>query len=884
MIMGYVVMKRILLILLIALLCFSCGDKHLITDNNYREKVEKRFNERKDFAASRSEKLFGVFDQNLSTEEKEALQFLYAYMPLCDLADYNGEFFLQLVKYSLKARDTFKWGKDVPEEIFRHFVLPYRVNNENLDSARVVFFKELKERIINMDIEEAALEVNHWCHEKVTYKPSDIRTSAPLSTVKSTRGRCGEESTFTVTALRAVGIPARQVYTPRWAHCDDNHAWVEVWINGTWKYLGACEPEPKLNMGWFTEPARRAMLVHTKVFGDYDGTDEVVNSSENFTEINVISNYAETKKIFVKVIDGNGNASDNVKVDFGLYNYAEFYPIASKHTSNEGLTFLTTGLGDLLIWASKDNLYASEKISVAETDTLILQLQQHTDKSFTVDYDLYPPIEQTPITIDEKLREENNKRLKEEDVIRENYRATFIDSSEAVQFADQVGLDRVNTWKYLKMSEGNWREIQKFMETTDSQNRGLIFPMLNVISEKDLRDTKAEILNGHLKNTAEHFQPSDYRSKEMFFEYVLNPRIKNESLIPYRKGLHEIFDEYLSNDRVETVNHLVSWIKKNILINEKENYYNLPVTPIGVYELKISNKESRNIFVVAVCRSIGIPARLEPSMKTPQFFNGIEWLNILFEQEIKAQPESGYLSFKADNSWGSTEPKYWLNFTYGKLENGAFKTADYDDIIALSNMPAIIKVETGYYRVITGNRNSDGKVFSHVSYFTIDKDKQTVVTLSQRKVKNDAVVLGRVELKDKLNEGEKAREIKDLFTKDFLVIGWIEPDKEPTKHVLNDFKDLKGVFEKWGGNLVFVVPSAKKTASFNGELLKGLPANVKFMDDINDQLLSKVESELKIKETLSYPVITVINKSGEIIYSSAGYKIGVGEQLIKTVM
>lgn len=50
--------------------------------------------------------------------------------------------------------------------------------------------------------------------------------------MKTAYGRCGEESTFTVAALRSVGIPARQVYTPRWAHTDDNHAWVEAWVNG----------------------------------------------------------------------------------------------------------------------------------------------------------------------------------------------------------------------------------------------------------------------------------------------------------------------------------------------------------------------------------------------------------------------------------------------------------------------------------------------------------------------------------------------------------------------------------------------------------------------------------------------------------------------------
>lgn len=75
------------------------------------------------------------------------MQFLCAYMPLCDLADYDGEFFLKQARASFAARETFAWGEKVPDELFRHFVLPYRVNNENLDSARIVFLKELKPRL-----------------------------------------------------------------------------------------------------------------------------------------------------------------------------------------------------------------------------------------------------------------------------------------------------------------------------------------------------------------------------------------------------------------------------------------------------------------------------------------------------------------------------------------------------------------------------------------------------------------------------------------------------------------------------------------------------------------------------------------------------------------
>ena len=51
------------------------------------------------------------------------------------------------VRASRQAADEMPWGKRIPEDIFRHFVLPVRVNNEHLDSARVVFYKELKDRV-----------------------------------------------------------------------------------------------------------------------------------------------------------------------------------------------------------------------------------------------------------------------------------------------------------------------------------------------------------------------------------------------------------------------------------------------------------------------------------------------------------------------------------------------------------------------------------------------------------------------------------------------------------------------------------------------------------------------------------------------------------------
>ena len=371
--MGKTFVSRILAAAVCAMAVLSsCEVHHFITDTAYRKQVEDDLRSRMeeislltldiDYGNRSITCNYGyVKDCYLTTAELEALEFLYAYMPLADLTGYPADYFLQNVRASFKAREEMGWN--VPERIFRHFVLPIRVNNENLDTSRVAFYSELKPRLEGLQMQDAILEVNHWCHEKLTYRPSDARTLSPLSCARSTFGRCGEEATFTVAALRAVGIPARQVYTPRWAHTDDNHAWVEAWADGNWYFMGACEPEPVLNLGWFNAPASRAMLMHTRVFGKYDGPEEKVMEGSNFTEINLIDNYAETARVDFEVVDEAGNPVDGALVDFMIYNYAEFYPALSKYTLPDGKTFLTAGKGDMLCWASKDGKYGYSKVS-----------------------------------------------------------------------------------------------------------------------------------------------------------------------------------------------------------------------------------------------------------------------------------------------------------------------------------------------------------------------------------------------------------------------------------------------------------------------------------------------------------------------------------------
>ena len=111
---------RLLLLVAAGLMCFTgCHrNPHFITDKAYRDQVHADFVARQELAQGRADLLFGGMD-TLSRRDREALEFLYAYMPYSDLADYDGNFFLQQVRTAFQARTTFSWGQDIPEDIFR---------------------------------------------------------------------------------------------------------------------------------------------------------------------------------------------------------------------------------------------------------------------------------------------------------------------------------------------------------------------------------------------------------------------------------------------------------------------------------------------------------------------------------------------------------------------------------------------------------------------------------------------------------------------------------------------------------------------------------------------------------------------------------------------
>lgn len=876
--------------LLVIWLLSSCShlkENHFITDASYRSKVKSTLEAKKKAFADPG--LFEVLDDALTLKEREALMFLYAYMPIGDVTDYSGDFYLANVRSSFQVSEEMPWGKDIPEVIFRHFVLPVRVNNENMDESRWIFYEELKDRVKDLSLADAVLEVNHWCHEKVIYTPSDGRTSSPLASVKTAYGRCGEESTFTVAALRSVGIPARQVYTPRWAHTDNNHAWVEAWVDGKWCFLGACEPEPVLNMAWFNAPAYRGMLMHTKVFGAYDGSEEIMDVTECFTEINVIDNYAPTARVDVTVVDADNQPVADAVVEYKLYNHAEFNSVARKTTDAAGKSFLSAGKGDMLIWASKNGTFGFQKVSFGQDTEAVIVLDKQPGDIATVELDIVPPVAgEIPVEVTDEQKEENAMRLAAEDVIREAYVSTFYTEEEAKSLAKELGIDAQRTIRYLIGSRGNWAVIEKFLRDTPQDKRSLAMDLLGVISAKDLRDIPFDVLFDHLNNTPEVESP-------LFTRYILNPRVANEQLTPYKSYLQNEFDPALAAKAKENPMELVKWVKEQIHVNEALNPQRIPVMPTGVWKGRVANDGSRNVFFVSLARSLGIPAQIEPVASKVQYAKDGVWMDVDFEAMEEKVAAQGALTATYSPTKTLPNPTYFTHFTVARLkDDGQLQTLNLRsnksvDMGGGSNWTGLLKdpmpMDEGHYALVTGTRMASGKVLAALAFFDVKAGETTQIPLTMRVDEEDIQVIGNIdaEAKFKLADSGAETSILNVTGRGYFVVGILGARQEPTNHAMRDIALFKKEFESWDRSMILLFKDEQGYQNFDTNEFGELPQTITYGIDADGSITRMIANGTNLSNQNTLPIFIVADTFGRVVFVSQGYTIGMGEQLMKVI-
>lgn len=809
-------------------------------------------------------------------DEATLLRYFYATMPLRDAAAYPAQVFASYAKHAMMLRRNVEWCKALPEEIFLHHVAYFRVNSENIEPCRAEFFSLIYPRVLGKTVEEAVLEINYWCGEHVRYTSSDMRTASPMTVYRAGVGRCGEESTFAVTALRSVGLAARQVYTPRWGHCDDNHAWVEVYVGDRWHFLGACEPEEVLDRGWFTAAAARALLIHSRNFSDdpeYGATP--INKSGLLTYYNSTDLYATTKPLTVRVTTTDGATVQDANVSLEIFNMAELVSITRLHTNAEGCAFMEMGLGDVVAIASHHNAFGcvivphdvTEATVVLDQSSLTAALE-HALKG-EIDFLAPPAAPGKGAAPNAAQKQRNAERLKEATALRETRQESFFDAETAKKYPEAQAV--------LQAAKGNFAQIYAFLDAPDAAMR---LRMIKSLSDKDCQDAVPALLEVHYQDALSvqsHVRTGTNDagepvfgtvSDEIFDTCILSPRIGDEELTDYRAALRNGFSQEQKDAFVRNPLEIARWISENIGYTADLDYSTIYTPPAACLCVKDANDMSKHILFVAVCRALGIPARLHPNSRLAEYYeNG----NFVAAWAVKQEANAD--ATLALHTETPVDLVYYTTWTLALYVQNNYRTMEYTGTCFDAQGALTLSLQPGAYRLITTARMPNGNQKLSVEFFTLNSGEtlHKELSLQQGALSDYLMSITLPEVTLSTQEGE-AFTIQQRFAGQKTVLAFLEEGKEPTEHVLNEMLDkCEGTGMSW--KPIFVVRSqeALQNATF-ARVLRTLPSYELYTADFDTQLEPLARQMFTDHEKL--PLLVVLDAQGKGTYASSGYRVG----------
>ncbi len=865
-----------------------------------------------------------------SEEEALLIKFFYGTMPLRDAGEYPFEIFLSYVRHALWLRKTIDWCKKLPEDLFVHDVLYYRINSEDISDCRSFFYEQLKDRIVGLDEYQAAVEINYWCAEHATYEMADDRTAGPMTMYRSGKGRCGEESTFTVTALRSVGLAARQVYTPRWAHCDDNHAWVEVWVNGEWHFLGACEPEEKLDRGWFTGPAGQALLIHSRTFGDYAAgkREEVIGRDGAVVCHNVTASYTKTRKLRIQVRKQDNTPAAHAQISVEILNMAEYFPAAVLETDEQGETSIRLGLGDIRLQARSEGKFverycnlAEDGVGAADADcavTLVLKDSEAGMKDAlsgvsACEWHLAKLCAPKEVVVRESV-------LSEEEVSRGTRRLADAVKLREERF-DQLTRHAIAVHpeeeERMRVAGENAEELTAFLEKDDNPDRK---KLLDSLTKKDNKDLRAEVLEDHLSAKRGSW-PEDIHVQDL-----LCPRIWLEEIGAYRSYICSVLTAQEQEAFASNPGLIWNYVNQNITDIQEEEYNTLCASPIGCMKLKMGSAVSRTILFIAICRSLNIPARLDKSLMVPEY-----WADGAFHVPVsRAQASKGTLLLR------NIPGKEWIyaqHWTLGRLEKDHFVTMNHAGLVFEKETLELL-LPVGIYRLIAVKRLLNGDQEAAELLFAIEKEKQTELYMPDFEKADGVMPWEKASVPDESQSCRKLQnknnslreEIQSCLLRDILlqradgtlcsleklvsgkrsILAFLEIGAEPTEHVLNEVlaleKSAKGNSKGIGCQLLFVLRQEKDLQHKTLQEVLALDAGseIEILYDISGgasdanaaprtatgdtasgTLCGWQETAKRMRLAEKLPVLAAVRPDGTGIYGSCGYHVGSVELMVR---
>ena len=415
-------------------------------------------------------------------------------------------------------------------------------------------------------------------------------------------------------------------------------------------------------------------------------------------------------------------------------------------------------------------------------------------------------------------------------------------------------------------SRSNVTRLEEFLED-ETFSAHAKEKLLLTLSKKDRRDVDTDVLKEALALTKDY----TFEDEELFYQYVVCPRVFNE---PLRKNRQFILDFFTEEEKAafrKDPRSVWAYINKEIAFNPDIEYGQIVTRPVGALTVKNGNQRSKKILFVAICRALGIVSRVNPINELAEVYEDGRFVPV----EILDKGGSTIVFQKGEGeNWA-----YFPDFSVSQLVDGGYQTLDLENEKWDGN-ELKISVPAGQYKVITDNRLPNGNIFASRYIFVVGEGETKTVKLEKYHADLadmlDNFTLDEFKVSDENGNTVKGSEL----TKNPAVLMWLEQGKEPTEHILNEMLEQEADFQNLPADIIFMVKD--KAALENAKLTKVLSTfpRIRVLYDIFVPNVETLARRMYV-DPEKLPLIIVTTKELNAVYACSGYNVGSGDMLVK---
>lgn len=350
-------------------------------------------------------------------------------------------------------------------------------------------------------------------------------------------------------------------------------------------------------------------------------------------------------------------------------------------------------------------------------------------------------------------------------------------------------------------------------------------------------------------------------SPAFYRDYVLCPRVSDEMLVPVRAEILERFGEAERRDMAENPARIADWIYKHIRCAPELDYDALFTTPAAALRTGFASPRSQDVLFVAICRALGVPARLNPADLQPEY-----WQNDAF---VAPRPRTATLSLVRP---AGAAPKYFEDFTIARLDRGEYRTLDLS-AAGWQGDALTFPAEPGEYRLLTANRLPNGDIHASALQIRLGAGENRSVELRFFPAQLSEMLADYPIDDFALDSGASIASA----TSGGAILMRLNPGAEPTEHLLGEILAQADAFDAL--RPAFVLSGSTRENELLHRVLARFPGA--------PVLTGGRETEWALLARQVYvdpgklPLAIVADRSLHAIYAASGYNVGLASMLVK---